>query len=364
MKLRNIFLFFLITLILSAQQSLSQEITFFGDKSGSIPISQQLQIFEDVHSSLNIDAIVKSDTIHFINTEQLVPSFSFTRSTIWCKFKINYKSSEDCYLEVSPPILNQIVCYEIFENKIDSTVLGSLYTDKNDNFLESNNYVFKLNPNAKFYILKIKTKTRLFIKAQICSFNSLTDKTKKADKVQFMYAGLLIMIFIYNLFLFISTREKIFLYYLLHLINSGIYFLYISGYGIELIWHNFPIINSYFLAIICFGFILSLFFVLEFLETRKNLPIIHRLLQLMMLVLALNGIANLMGYSYFVGILMNYIGFPIILLIIFGAFKLVKNGFIPASTFIYAWLLYLIGIAVQTFQSLRMCLPVCHPPLV
>jgi len=351
-KPKIFFLFIICIAIFSVQLVFSQEIVFFGSKSGTIFISPRMEVFEDIHSELTIKKII-NDSLRFSKSKQQVPNYSFTKSTIWCRFEVKIKSTEDCYLEISPSILNEIICYQVFENKVDSTVLGSLYTNVHNNAFESNNYIFKLNSEAKYYVLKIRSKARLYINAYIQSFDSLVEKTNANDSLQFMYAGLLLMIFIYNLFLFFSTREKIFLYYLLHLLNTLIFFLYISGYGIEFIWSDYPVINSYFLAIICFGFLFTIYFVLEFLETKKNLRFIHYSLLVMMILLAIAGIANLLGNSYYVGRIMNYIGFPIILLIIIGAINLARKGFKPAITFLIAWFIYLLGIAIQTLQSLN-----------
>jgi len=339
--------------ILPFGPAIAQGINFDGNKTESIFISPQLEVFEDSSSNIQISDIIKNELFQFKKTVVDIPSFSFTKSTIWCKFKVTYHSGETCYLEVAPPILNQITCYQIFGDHIDSLSLGSFYTNLEASALESNNYVFKLDPNAKYYVLKIKSKTRLFIKAHLASFDALMIKTKKIDTVQSMYAGLLFMIFIYNLFLFFSNREKIYLFYLLHLFNSALFFLYTSGYGTEIIWTEFPILNSYFLSVISFGFILSLFFVLDFLETSKKLPFIHYSIIAMMGLLATNGILDLLGYSHFAGKILNFIGLPLILLIVGGAIKLAKKGFKPAFIFLYAWILYLIGVAVQTMQSLN-----------
>ena len=331
----------------------SQQIYFYGDKSKTVFISPQLSVFEDIGSVLNINDILLGDTLKFVSSGQLIPSYSFTKSTIWCKFKVTNKSNQDCYLEISPPFLNEIVCFQVFDDKADSIVLGSFYTDKKENAIESTNYVFKLEPNAQFYVLKIKSKTRLFIKAHLSTFDALVLKTQKVDLIQSMYAGLLIMIFIYNFFLFFSVRENIYLYYILHLTNSALYFLYMSGYGIDFVWPNYPGLNSIFISIICFGFILSLIFVVNFLETKNNLPFIHYILIGMMVLLALTGLLDIVGFSHFAGKLMNYIGFPAVVVVIVGTIKLAKRGFKPAFTFLYAWILFLIGIVIQTLQSLN-----------
>lgn len=330
-----------------------QSVINYHNSNATLSISSKMEIFEDKTANYSVNEIINNPKFKFNKTTQDIPSYSFTKSSIWCRFKLKNTTDEDCFLEISPPILNEVILYQVFSNRIDSIVEGSFYVNSKNKAFKSNNYTFRLDSEADYYLLKVKSKTRLFIKAQLGSFKSIFFKTKKTDTIQGIYAGLVVMIFIYNLFLFFTSRENVYLFYLLHLINSGLFFLYVSGFGIEYLWSGLPEINSYFITVMALGFILSLLFVSNFLNTRKNLPIVHKLILLIMLALILISAVDILISSYLAGKLLNYVGFAAMLLIVVSAIKLVKNGFKPAYTFLYAWLLYLVGIAVQTMQSLN-----------
>ena len=222
----------------------AQQVINYENDSVVLSISSQLEVYEDKNSTLTaIDLI--NNNVEFEKTGQQIPSYSFTKSTIWSRFGLNNLTNKNCYLEVSPPILNYVALYQVYEDRIDSTFLGSFYTDMNVNTLYSNSYIFKLDNEADYYLLETKSKTRLFIKAQIGSYDAFLKKSGTVDVIQGVYAGLILMILIYNLFLYFTNRENVYLYYLLHILNLILFFLYMSGYGIKFIWNDFPIINAY-----------------------------------------------------------------------------------------------------------------------
>jgi signal transduction histidine kinase len=332
----------------------SQKEIVYTNESDFISISPNLYIYEDETAKLNVNDLLSNDSIKFSKTKQLIPSFSFTNSVVWCKFRINNHTNKIIYLDISPPILNQVCLYQIHGNQvIDSVYCGSFYTDQNQNTFKSANCVFKLDSLADYYLLKVKSKTRLFIKAHVGSYSALAGKTNFVFTLNGLYAGMVLMIFLFHIFLFISSREKIYLYYLFHLMNTGVFFLYISGFGINYIWDKLPIINSYFIAIMSLGYVLTILFVINFLESRKNLPTIHKLLLVAIGLLTLNSLIDFAGYSNLSGRLLNYVGLFVLLPILSGTFKLLKKGFNPAYTFLSAWILYMFGVGIQTLQSLN-----------
>lgn len=316
-----------------------------------LQISSRLEVFEDEKAQLSLNQIVENKD-SFAKATTQVPSYSFTKSAIWLRFKLNNHTNETCYLEISPPILNEVVLYRVFQNYIDSTQLGSFYACK-EGVLKSNNYVFSLNDSADYYLIKVKSKTRLFVKAKVGTFNAFIKKTQSVDLLQGIYAGLVIMVFIYNLFLYYTNRENIYLLYLLHLINLVLFFLYMNGYGIKFIWQNYPQLNSHYITVLNLGYVLSILFVINFLEARKQFPLLYKVLLGVIFLLILNSFIDLFISSYLAGKLLNYIGIVGVSSVIIGAVKLAQSGSSGARTFLYAWVLYMIGIVIQTLQSLN-----------
>jgi signal transduction histidine kinase len=332
----------------------SQKMIDYSNEAVSLNISPSLEVFIDSAGKYKANDILNQKYSFFWSTQQAVPSFSFSSAVVWCRFAVKNTSGKALFLEIAPPILNKVSLFQVMEgNIIDSLQLGSFFPASDKKVFKSNNFIFELKPEAEYFLLRVESKTRIFVKAHLAAYPSMEKKTVTVDFIQGVYAGLIFIIFIYQVFLFLTTRDKTYLFYLFHLINALIYFLYISGFGINFIWVDFPVINSYFLSVMSAGYCLSILFVMNFLDTGKSLPFLHKLLKLFILTLLINAVVDLSGNSDISGRLLNLIGLTVISVILAGAVILIRRGFRPARIFLTAWVLYLTGMAVQTLQSLN-----------
>ncbi|RLD67236.1 MAG: hypothetical protein DRI95_05175 [Bacteroidetes bacterium] len=338
----------LISLDLSAQK-----IVLSNDRE-VLSISSDLFIFEDKDGEYTImDVLDEKASLEFKKTNKKNPSFSFTASTIWCRFILVNETQKESFLEINPPILNEIVLYTVFDNnKIDSICRGSLYSNKKQE-ISANSYIFKLHPDAKSFYLKINTNTRLYINAKIGTDSAFLLNNSNTDLIKGSYGGILLMIFLYNLFLLFTSHDKVYFYYLLHLINSSISFLYLSGIGIEYIWSGYIWINKYIITVMSLGFIFPILFTINYLDTKIHSKKLHLGMIVSILALVIISIFDLSGQHMVSGKLLNTIGFLIIIFVIFSTVVIKNRGFKPAAPFLYAWMFYLVGIFIQVLQGMN-----------
>ncbi len=312
-----------------------------------------LYTFEDKHAQYTIQDIIKPDfEENFVEQKSNTASYAFTKSVIWCKIDLKNTSQKELFINIRPKILNTVAFYELFpDNNIDSTVLGTLHIlPKNK---EGGSFIFRLSPNAVAYYLKIKTNTRLFFEINVkTEAQILSNKREKI--ISGFYIGLVLMIFIYNLFLFITSADRIYLYYLLHLSASLINFLYLSGIGNKYIWTNQLWVSRYFISIMSFGFVFSNLFAIKFLDTRNHSKILHKGMLIAIILFMLIGISDLSGFHLLAVQLLNIIGFLIILYIIFSSVIIMHRGYKPAGIFLSAWIFYFFGISLQVLQGFNL----------
>lgn len=90
-----------------------------------------------------------------------------------------------------------------------------------------------------------------------------------------IYYGVLLIIFIYNFFLFVTNREKVYLFYSLYL--TGCLFLSLSedGLGVELLWREYSSVNLYFYYYLAPSYFLITFllYARSFLNLKKTFPL-------------------------------------------------------------------------------------------
>lgn len=91
-----------------------------------------------------------------------------------------------------------------------------------------------------------------------------------------MFFGTIIIMMLYNLFIFFSLKDKVYIYYVLTNFSVLIYYFGYTGYGFQYIWPELYWINE---KVIPFGAIwtglTTVMFAKVFLETKKYMPSVH-----------------------------------------------------------------------------------------
>lgn len=172
------------------------------------------------------------------------------------------------------------------------------------------------------------------------------------------YFGAISALFIYILFLFLSTRELSFLFYAAYLGSFAIWSFGFLGYGFQYLWTDFFWWNNQFGTGTAVPVILcATLFVTHALKTRQHAPILHRALwtlSLLELIPMLMVIADSLGFDvridwfiyFYIAVLV-----PLIILYPVTALVLLYRGQRNALYFALAWFCIIIG--VLTYQALQ-----------
>lgn len=147
---------------------------------------------------------------------------------------------------------------------------------------------------------------------------------------------------------FLSTKDKIFLYYSCFVFSaamlfsglSGIYGYFISPYGYEL-W------QVVFQISICQ--VAAILFVREFLKTYLHMPFLDMLLVGIVFIDVIGIIFNLLGSPYLSRIIIDYTAFAYLLLGPIGLYAH-KKGVRHALLFTSSWILFIVGMALASLR--------------
>jgi methyl-accepting chemotaxis protein len=191
----------------------------------------------------------KKITIHDIHT---VPdwrknnadsiNFGFTGSSYWFQFTADNPGRADgtWYLEISYPMLDLVELYVPLKNGGYKTLTcGDIMPFGARDFIDKN-YIFVLNqaPGASTYYLRIETTSSLNFTPIIMSPRAYVDKMNYEQPVVWIYYGFLIIMIIYNFLVFISSRDKSYLYYVLFLVSWSFFQLTLYGFAFQYLWPN------------------------------------------------------------------------------------------------------------------------------
>ena len=292
-----IFAFLLLTFVDSISQSRDYELNYANQNALSIKIEQEridiekeyLEVYKDSSNSLTYEAIRTTNPDKFVSYSKYTDGFNMN-TNYWLKFHIKNSSDKggDWALE-----FRDIPFIEIYivDNKggieILSTGTHVPASEKQMNSTIRETIIFTLQPKQTktFYV---KFQYLFFIQdvspISVSDTKSYIRQTTIDNLVQGIFQGLLWLMLFYNLFLFISTREKSYLYYIGYVFSFAILMLYAYQYLQDFIFPENPGVGSYFGIAVFVAFIFYFLLLREFIDSRKKHPRIDKSLKIIIII--------------------------------------------------------------------------------
>lgn len=288
---------------------------------------------------------------------QNIPNFATTADAVWFRFDLKKEVEEDFYLRLGSAYIDSIFLYEQINGRLH------LVRQAGDNYIfpereiEVPNFLFKLEVSSsakKTYYLRTKCLQPFFFPLQVGTLKAFLEDQHTLDFVQGIYFGFMLLIFLYNLFLYFSTKESIYWYYVFYVASITLFMGFIFHYGFQYLWPNWPGINRYAVVSSALTMISAVLFSQKFLMTKTNTPSLHWIsnlflgvasLVIFLLILQINIPALLMAQA---GILLMAIYFLVI-----GIVAL-RKGYTPAKFYLVAWGALILGFIAAIFESLNL----------
>ena len=167
-----------------------------------------------------------------------------------------------------------------------------------------------------------------------------------------LFYGIMLVMFFYNLMIWISTREKAFLYYCGYLLVLTYFWLSMNGFMFQFFFQNSLAYNHHATAGgVGLLFIMASVFSREFLKTKELLPRADKVILFAMFLGFINiyfwASANIglgLPYAYFTSLLL-----PMFLVI--GAISLF-NGYRSARFYVFSWAMFVAGAVIFSLKDL------------
>lgn len=340
--------------LLTAIGVLAQERVVIDDNFESIVLGEELGIFEEKSGRLDYrDALEKS----YYEAPRRRPNLGFIDGAAWLKTEVyNASAREEFIFQINQPVLDSIAIYFLNEDKIavDTIYLGEAYPYDKRPFGERYFIVpFDLLPGESATILtRISTKEQIVLPMYICTPEASRDMMSKADILFGAYFGLIVVMALYNLFIYFSVKDKSYLLYVIYILIVGITQAALEGYTHKYFWPNSHYLASrsiyLFTSLVSIS---SIVFLIQFLKTKYYAPTLNKISYVLIGLFAAVGIASLFSVGKFVHIA-SQIGITLVAFYIFSTSVVVyRKGYSAAKYFLLAWSALLVGIIVYALKD-------------
>ncbi|MFJ4444028.1 7TM diverse intracellular signaling domain-containing protein [Pseudomonas sp. NPDC089422] len=335
----------------------------FDEATRHLPLGKVMQVYEDRDGSASIAQVsAPIFASRFRTHSQDVLNAGYSTSVFWLKVDLHYVAAADTLprqwlLELAYPPMDHIELYLPGSDgkfRLAQRTGDALPYDSRQ--IRQNNYLFELplqpGQSTTAY-LRLHSQGSLQAPLALWSAEAYMEDQPTRLYVLGMIYGVLLVMAVYNLFIYFSVRDVSYLYYILYIASFGFYQVSVNGAGVAYFWPDSPWwANAATPLFIGAAGLFGCQFARHFLQLGKISRSFDRLLQLLMLGGVLVMVLSV-SMRYGIALRMATVLALLFTVSIFaaGLYAWVR-GLRVARWFIIAWTAFLLGGLVNTLMVL------------
>jgi two-component sensor histidine kinase len=198
--------------------------TIFVDTKDSIDLLPNSKIYHDIGNKETINSILNKND-KFITTNKTVVDYCILApESVWIKFQLHNPTSSTIEKKISFEniFLEEIKIFEMKNQKVVSKETTGFYHLGVFDGSVKLNISLAIEPNSKQnYYLHVKNeKLSLWFKPTLHEPKEFKKEDTATQVIWALFFGGILSLVVYNIFLFLFTRDKIYFYYFLYLIAT------------------------------------------------------------------------------------------------------------------------------------------------
>lgn len=326
----------------------SQPILTYSDSQTIQKIGLYFQVYENTGKSITYKQLRSLPNGVFRKSTHSAPNFGVRKSKIWLKLTLDNQTDESLFLLCDKPTMSYVETYVADDHDSIFYTKSGLFMPYNTRFFENNQLTFPLGKHPKTLFIGISGDATLLASFYIAAQQPLAGWLHLNDTFEGVFLGWMILVFLYNLFIFFQLRDKIYLYYCFYLITCAFLAIRLEGIGYDLFWRDATDFNRWIDIPGIINTIVVVFFATQFLQTKAILPRLHRVLLIFVAadaalsVLELLNIRPLSNNAVMAGFLTGAV------LLWLTGFAAWRKGLRQARFYLLGWSTFLIATIVTT----------------
>lgn len=337
---------------------IENDVVRLSNDNSEYAIGRKLHVLVDTSNSLRIDDILSASSERWSKSSVDVPGFGFSNGSFWAYFDVeNVNDSEkEWLLEFSDSSADRIQLYVVKNGRaIRRYDVG---TDRpfSNRPIRHRNFVFPLqfqaDEKARIY-LQVQSENSVKFPLTLWTERQLLESDQLYLLAQGFYYGAMMVMAIYNLFVFFSIRDRAYIFYVLYVISFSLFQLSTQGLAYQYLWPeavSWSKVSGVFLPSLTLVFVSI--FIMDFLALRKHARKLYYVLQLSVIVAAISAVASfVVPYGLMVKFIALFSGFVCVVGLTAG-FYLWHQGHIIARFFSIAFMCLFLGVLMLVLNRL------------
>ena len=240
-------------------------------------LCRELVCVMDPGRKLTIDDVAGREQEWFVPAEDM-DDCSFGYSDFVCWFRINIENSEEhpvkWMLKIEHPLIDHLSFYHSVDGKWNEVKTGDRLPFS-ERPLQARTFVFPVDspPGTSSCYLRMETTGVMHFAMTAFSGATFISNTKKETMLLWLYYGVMLALFFYNLIVFISSRDMSYLYLVLFVPCISVYSMSQNGIAFQYLWpESVSLAHAVIPVTVFFSCAMLLLFTRSFIETNVLMP--------------------------------------------------------------------------------------------
>ena len=311
-------------------------------------------VLEDQMDSMQLATVQRS--ANFKPVEKSIPNLGISKSAFWLKLSLrNATDLPDLLLALEQPMLDEAALYTVSASgTVTSTAFGKSvpFYQRPYPYVD---YIFNINcrpgETVQLYI-KVKSAAQMVLPIQVGPEEDMERMSVYKEVLFGLYAGIILVMFLYNIFVFLSVRDRSYLFYVFYILMMGLTQTTLPGYTFKYLWPGSSWLAHQSINLAsCLVGIGALEFIKVFLKTKEFFPRLHKGFYLFSGFFCVSIILTLTGRRVESFQLMQLDTALASLFAMYVSYRIYRANYRPARFFLLAWSILLVGAIVFVLKD-------------
>jgi len=299
--------------------------------------------------NLPVEEIAKSS--EYTSIEHGAPNLGLSNQWQYVQFDFKgLERAEQAYCYVGNSSIEQIELYRIGESLQLIGTTGSTRENAVD-YDTPSGFAIAIPAEGGRYMLRMQSSKQLIAPVYVGESRQILRMAGKEDAIMFLYFGIIAVLFFYNLFLAVATRERGYADYSFYILSIALTQAVLFGYGNNYVWPGSDWLakNGVHLMGAVSG-ITTIFFTRSFLRLKEYTPVIDKVLMGYAVLYCVALILCFAGYGIESYNVINFCAASSILLIV-ASLRARRKGNRSAGFFLLAWSVFIVACTIFAMKD-------------
>ncbi|GAB2971366.1 7TM diverse intracellular signaling domain-containing protein [Mucilaginibacter puniceus] len=317
-------------------------------------IGGSLEILTDTNSNIPLSAAIASKK--YVKTKTDFPNLLTTNYSYWIRFKLQNNSINTALgVQIAQAIIDYVDFYQVTDGKVVQSNSSGHRRPFYNRIVNHQSFIYPVNvaPRQSTLIyLHVKSGKQLILPIYAGTFSQVFEHALKKDITFGIYIGIILVMVLYNLFVYYSVRDRNYLYYVAYLSVVLLAQSSIEGYLFRFIIPEYPALadNLIYITTALIGFA-AIEFCKSFLDTKHYTPIMHKITYVFYIGYIIQIVFALCGEYNISYTIMEPTAMFSALFVLAMAIVILRKGSRSAKFFLIAWSFFIFCVVIYGLKD-------------